>query len=68
MIDPNVELKVKELLSLLEDVNTIWADLQSSDVYVRLETSERPGTKTKILDVKDIKQSVSYFTSEKKDG
>ena len=68
MKDQNVELKVKEFIRLVKDMNAIWADLQNDDVYIRLENSEKPGTKIKTLDIKEIKQSVTYFTPEKNNG
>lgn len=65
MKDKNVELKVKEFISIVNDLNAIWSDLQRDDVYIRLENSEIPGTKVKTLAIKEIKQSVTYFIEEK---
>ena len=65
MKDKNVELKVKEFISIVNDLNAIWSDLQRDDDYIRLENSEIPGTKVKTLAIKEIKQSVTYFIEEK---
>ena len=65
MIDPTVNDLVTSFVHKMNEINELWSELQSHDVYVRVEDEKSPKTDTKRFVIKEIKQSVAYFTPEK---
>lgn len=64
MID--LESKVSELLTNVEYINKIWAELQRNDVYVRIDQKGSHEKLDKVLAVTEIKQTINLLPGVKK--
>lgn len=61
MVDPKVEKKVTEFMTLVEQMNGLLVDLHEDGVRPHLEIGNLPNF-TRQINVREITQSVNYYT------